>query len=160
VPDISALLAGAKPREGEVPLCLAGDLVGEVERLQGELAHVGDGWVSTSMADADPRVELVKQIEAVREEMRAASVTFRLRALGHRAFSNLVAAHPAAQVDGGVAYDAATFLPALVAACCVDPVMTVDQVRQLLDVVNDGQARELFGAALAVNEEASPLPFS
>lgn len=160
MPDISALLAGAKPREGEVPICLAGDLVGEVERLQGELARAGEGWVSTSMADVDPRVALMEEIEAAREGMRAASATFRMRALGHRAYSNLIAAHPAAEQNKGVPYDAATFLPALVAACCIDPVMTVDEVGQLLDTVNDGQARELFGAALAVNEEPSPLPFS
>lgn len=160
MPDISELLGGAKPREGGVPICLAGDLVGELERLHDELARVGEKWAPESMADADPRLELVQRIEAVREDMRAASVTFRLRALGHRAFSNLVVAHPAPQSDSGVAYDAATFLPALVAACCIEPVMTVEQVGQLLDVVNDGQARELYAAALAINEEPSPLPFS
>jgi hypothetical protein len=33
-------------------------------------------------------------------------------------------------------------------------------VDRLLDVVNDGTARTLFAAALAVNEEPSPIPFS
>lgn len=160
MPDIAGILGQARPREAVVPICLAGDVAGEVDRLQGELASFADGWQASSMGDVDPRLGLVREIEAAREQMRAASVEFRLKALGHRAFSNLMAAHPAPQDSKGDPYDASTFLPALLAACCTDPVMSREHVFELLDVLNDGQARQLLGAALAVNEEPSPLPFS
>lgn len=159
MPDIGALLAAAKPREIPVRMCLAGDLAGEVERLAQELALAGEDWVPGSIADVNPQLELVRQIEEAREGMRAASVEFRLRAMGSRAYRDLIALHPAPASEKGQPYDAATFLPALVAASCVDPVMSVEQVGQLLDLVNDGQAQVLFASALAVNEEPSPLPF-
>lgn len=159
MPDIGALLDAAAPREIPVRMCLAGDLAGEVERLQQELALAGEDWVPGSIADVDPRLDLVRQIEEARAGMVAASVEFRLRAMGSRAYRNLIARHPALPGQKGQPYDAATFLPELVALCCVEPAMTVEQVGQLLDIVNDGQAQQLFTTALVVNEEASPLPF-
>ena len=161
MPDISDILRQATPREAVVAVCLAGDLVGEVDRLQQELAAVGDDWRQQSIGDVHPAIALVKGIEDLREQMRDATVEFRLRALGHRAFSNLIAEHPAPKdAEAAEGFDPGTFLPALLAACCTDPVMTAEQATQLLDVLNDGQARELFAAVLAVNREPSPLPFS
>lgn len=159
MPDITDILAKATPRERTVAVCLAGDLAGEVDQLQAELEQAADGWQPASMGDVDPRLELVQRIEAAREQMRDASVGFRLVALGHTAYSNLIAEHPA-PAGSTDPYDPASFLPALLAACCADPVMTPEQALQLLGLLNDGQARELFAAALAVNEEPSPLPFS
>lgn len=159
MPDIGALLDAARPREIPVRMCLAGDLAGEVDRLQQELVRAGEGWTPGSIADVDPRLELVRQIEEARQGMLAASVEFRLRAMGSRAYRDLIALHPAPAGQKGQPYDASTFLPALVAASCADPVMSLEQVEQLLDLINDGQAQDLFAAALAVNEEASPLPF-
>ena len=158
MPDISELLAAASAREVTVQVCLAGDAAGEVEALQQELGELGE-WQPTSLGEANPAYELQTRLEAARRRVRESSVEFRFRALGHRAYSNLLAAHPAP--DGSKEpYDAATFLPAVLAACCVEPSLTPAQVDRLLDVVNDGTARTLFATALAVNEEPSPIPFS
>lgn len=158
MPDITDILDRVKPRELSVSVCLAGDIAGEVDHLRADLEAVGDGWSPSSMGDVNPRVDLEAQIEAAREAMREASVTFRLVAIGHIAYSNLIADHPAPQGSTD-AYDAATFLPALLSVCCADPVMSQEQAIHLLDLLNDGQAQALFGAALMVNEEPSPLPF-
>ena len=158
MPDISELLAAASAREVTVQVCLAGDAAGELEALQQELGDLGE-WQPTSLGEANPAYELQTRLEAARRRVRESSVEFRFRALGHRAYSNLLAAHPAP--DGSKEpYDAATFLPAVLAACCVEPSLTPAQVDRLLDVVNDGTARTLFATALAVNEEPSPIPFS
>jgi hypothetical protein len=106
----------------------------------------------------NPAYELQDRINAARQRAQEASVEFRFRALGHRSYSNLLAAHPAGE-GSKEPYDAGTFLPATLAACCVEPSLTPAQVDRLLDVVNDGTARTLFAAALSVNEEPSPLPF-
>jgi hypothetical protein len=158
MPDISSLLEQASPREVTIKVCLAGDASGELESLEAELAGLEE-WQPTSMGETDPAASLRQRIEAARERVRQSAVEFRFRALGHRGYSNLLAAHPA---PDGVRepYDAGTFLPALLAACCVEPSLTLAQVERLLDVVNDGTARILYAAALAVNEEPSPIPFS
>lgn len=158
MPDITSLLEGASPRETTVTVCLAGDAAADLEALEQELGQLGE-WQPTSMGETNPAYELQKRVEAARQRVRDESVEFRFRALGHRAYSNLIAAHPAPE-GSKEPYDAATFLPAVLAACCVEPSLTPAQVDRLLDVVNDGTARVLFGAALTVNEEPSPLPFS
>ena len=159
MPDITDILDRVKPREVRVPVCLAGDLAGEADQLQAELEHAADGWQPTSMGDVDPRVALTQRLEEVREEMRQQSVEFRLVAIGHTAYSNLIAEHPAAGEDPTDPYDPATFLPALLAKSCADPVMSLPQAVKLLELLNDGQAQALFAGALTVNEEPSPLPF-
>ena len=158
MPDISELLERASPREVTVRVCLAGDAAGELEALQQELGELGE-WEPTSLGQVNPAYELQERLEAARQRVREASVEFRFQALGHRAYSNLLAAHPAPE-GSKEPYDAGTFLPAVLAACCVEPSLTPAQVDRLLDVVNDGTARALFAAALAVNEEPSPIPFS
>jgi hypothetical protein len=158
MPDISQLLEQASPRELTVQVCLAGDAAGELEALEQELGQLGE-WQPTSLAEQNPAFELQERIEAARKRVRETAVEFRFRALGHRAYSNLLAAHPAGE-GSKEPYDAGTFLPAVLAACCVEPSLTPAQVDRLLGVVNDGTARVLFQAALSVNEEPSPLPFS
>jgi hypothetical protein len=157
MPDISELLAGASPREVTVPVCLAGDVGAELEALEAELGELGE-WKQTSLGEVNPAYEVQERLTVARERARDAAVEFRFRALGHRAYSNLLAAHPAPE-GSKEPYDAETFLPAMLVACCIEPSLTLAQVNQLLDKVNDGTARTLFAAALAVNEEPSPVPF-
>ncbi|MFI2612051.1 hypothetical protein [Kitasatospora sp. NPDC018619] len=156
MPDISRLLDGARPREQAVLVCLDGGAAAELGALEDELAAL-DGWQPTSLGDTDPRTELAARVAERRSVLAAASVEFRFQALGHRAFSALVAAHP--PQHGSSDLYGPTFLPALLAACCTSPTLSPGQVDQLLDRVNHGTAQELFAAALAVNEEPSPLPF-
>ncbi|MFF7191762.1 hypothetical protein ACFZAR_42975 [Streptomyces sp. NPDC008222] len=158
MPDISELLEQASPREVTVKVCLAGDAAGELEALEQELGELGE-WQPTSLGQANPAYELQERIEVARQRVRDTAVEFRFRALGHRAYSNLLAAHPAPE-GSKEPYDAGTFLPAVLAACCVEPSMTPAQADLLLYKVNDGTARMLFATALAVNEEPSPIPFS
>ncbi|MFE2563026.1 hypothetical protein [Streptomyces mirabilis] len=158
MPDISELLAGASPREVTVQVCLAGDAGAELEAAEAELGQLRE-WQPTSLAETNPAFALQERVEAARQRVRETAVEFKFRALGHRAYSNLLAAHPAPK-DSKEPYDASTFLPAVLAACCVEPSLTPAQVDRLLDVVNDGTARTLFATALAVNEEPSPIPFS
>jgi hypothetical protein len=156
MPDISQLLASAAPREQAVRVCLDGAGAAELAELEAELAALAD-WQPSSLGDADPRTGLRVALEEKRAALAAATAEFRFRALGHREFSDLMAAHPPAPGRDGLYGD--SFLPALVTACCVSPTLSPGQVDQLLGSVNHGTAQELFAAALSVNEEPSPLPF-
>lgn len=157
MPDIQEWLDGATLRELTVPVCLDGVASAELEERQAELDGLGE-WEPTSMGEANPAVMLIGQIESARARARAGTRSFRFRAMGHLAYSGLMAAHPAPEGSKEL-FDAATFLPVLLERCCVEPVLSAPQVMTLLDAVNDGQARQLFGAALLVNEEPSPVPF-
>ena len=158
MPDITALLAAATPRELAVHVCLAGDAAGELAELQGELEQAGT-LHEASLAGARPDAELADRIADARARVQDATVTVRLRALGHRVFSALLTAHPPTGPGSQLPYDPATFLPSLLAACSVEPELTQAHVELLLDQINDGTAQLLFDAALAVNQESSPLPF-
>lgn len=158
MPDISDILKRAKPREKSVFLNLAGDEVAEVERLERQMAELSDTWQPDSLAGGNPHAKLAKQIKAARDRMAKAEVEFRLRALGDKAWSDLIAAHPSK--NKGEAWDPETFPKALVATCCVDPVMTVDQAEELFEVLNEGQRAELCQGAYDVNAEATSIPFS
>lgn len=157
MPDIKDVLAKAKPRELTVRICLAGDLAAEVDRLEGQLAAVSE-WKPNSIADEHPGVALAEQIAAARERMRESEVEFTFRALGAKAWSDLVAAHPG-KTDGE-AWDPDTLAPALVAASAVDPAMTQDDVDELFEALNMGQRQALMDAAWQVNGEATSIPFS
>lgn len=159
MPDIESLLAGAVLRELPVPVCLDGVASADLEAAQAEAEGLGE-WVPSSLGEVNPAAASAGRVEEARRRVRDSTVEFTFRALGHISYSGLLAAHPPAEgAPEGVRYDDSTFLPALLVACCVEPVMSLPQVLLLLDRVNDGQARQLFAAALAVNEEASPLPF-
>ncbi|MEV5138425.1 hypothetical protein AB0K71_05705 [Streptomyces syringium] len=158
MPDISEILKRAKPRERSVFLCLAGDEAAEVERLERQLAELSDTWAPASLGATNPGEKLAKQIKAARERMRKGEVEFKLRALGDKTWSDLVAAHPSKNKNE--AWDPQTFPKALLSQCCVDPVMTADQVTELFEVLNEGQRNELMQAAYDVNAEATSVPFS
>jgi hypothetical protein len=157
MPDIKEILAKARPREHTVRICLAGDVAAEVERLEAELAAVSN-WQSQSIADQHPGIEIAEKIDAARERMREAEVAFTFRALGAKAWSDLVAQHPSEKEDE--AWDEESLAPALVAASASDPVMTPEDVAELFEQLNMGQRQELVNAAWVVNGEATTIPFA
>lgn len=157
MPDIKDVLAKAKKREHTVLICLAGDVAAEVERLEAELAAASD-WQAESIADRHPGVVIAERIAEARERMKAAEVPFTFRALGAKAWSDLVAAHPG-KIEGEP-WDAETLAPALVSASAVDPEMTPDDVDELFETLNLAQRQQLIDAAWHVNGEATSIPFS
>jgi hypothetical protein len=158
MPDITEILRRAKPREKSVFMCLAGDLIALVDRLEKQLTGLSDGFRPQSLASGNPAEKIAKQISTAREQMQKAETEFRFRALGDREWSDLVASHPSK--NKGEGWDPQTFPKALVSACCVDPVMTPEQAEELFQVLNEGQRTELMQAAYDVNAEATSIPFS
>lgn len=157
-PDIKAILAAARRRETTVRVCLAGDLAADADRLTAELARLED-TPRSSLGDASPRAELVAELDTVIELMRANEATFRFRALPVKDFSDLVAAHPSTKDDE--AWSSETFPMALVAAACVSPVMSVEDVQELWDVLTFGSRTELWNAAYeACRSDAIQVPTS
>jgi hypothetical protein len=157
MPDIKDVLAKIKPREHTVRICLAGDVAAEYDRLEAELSKTAQ-WQPQSMAEANPSAAIAEKMVAVQERMREAEVEFTFRALGAKAWSDLVAQHPSSKE--GESFDPESLAPALVAACAVDPEMTPSDVTELFETLNVGQRQQLTEAAWHVNGEATSVPFS
>lgn len=151
------ILGMATPREAEAKVCMDGKLAGEAERLIAELDVLDRQGGSKSLADGGARAQLASELDEVRERMLAAEVTFRFRAMPSREYSDLIAAHPGAP---GRAVDAVSVQPHLISGSSLEPRMTLEQVNQLLDKINEGERDKLFAAAWKANNAETVIPSS
>lgn len=83
---------------------------------------------------------------------------------GNRAFQQLISDHPPEDEDHDDArlitgrpealarWHTATFAPALIAACCTEPKLTIKQATEIYEDWTDAESGELFTAALSVCE--------
>lgn len=149
------LLATARLRESTLRLVTRGDLLAEHEEAVADLERLTKAAVSVTDETA-AAAELVQSLEA---DIEASTVTLRFRALSRSAYQALLTEHPGREGEDEV-WNWQTFVPALIAACLIDPVMTVDEVVELLDLITEGQRDELFSAAYDVNQSVTRVPFS
>jgi hypothetical protein len=154
---IADIIAAAKPRTLSVTLYLAGDVASRIEGLEAQLADHST-WVADSMADVDPRRAIVDEIRDLQETIRDSAAEFTLQALPDAEWSALLLKHPARH--GEEMFNPDTLFPALIPACCVEPVMSADDYDALGRVINKGQRDQLESAAWRVNTEATTVPFS
>jgi hypothetical protein len=151
------ILAAATLPERPVPMCLAGNLVGEAERLQAELAAVGP---AASLGDRT-RADLQDRLAQVQTKMRAATRVFTVRAMQARPWTTYWANWPT-QRDGEA--DAAwqdRLWPTcvdLVSKICVDPAMTTAQVEQLAERLHSRAWNQLVNACIAINVQDVDVP--
>jgi len=156
--SIEDILKAAKPREKTILVCIRGDLAGEAERLQDELSRVSEDWEPSDLTDVHPGRAIAEQLKAVHAQVREAEEPFTLRYIGDRAYSDLLAAHPPQSDEE--AFDSVAFPRALVAASCVQPEMSEEQVIELFEVINEGEIKKLFDAAWDVHNSSDVIPFS
>lgn len=161
MPTIEEILSIAELPEESVPLCLRGTLVAQFERLEQELRDAPTQ--ATSLGDIPAAVDIARRMDALREEMQASTVPFLLRAKPAREWSDFFNTQPE-KVDG---QDDSAFTDAwhlwlckMVAITCVDPVMTAEQVDQLVGKLSGNQWQRLSDAAWAVNAQQQSVPFS
>lgn len=158
--SIEDVLAGIRPVEQTVRVCLRGDLSAQIEELRGRWQDAASDNI-TGMAGPDAAV-LYDQIALLEQESAESEQEFLLRAMGATAWRRLVAEHPPDGDDVDAwRWDLETFPPAALAASCVDPPMTVDQATTLADMLSNGQWGKLWGACLTVNvgEDVHPKRF-
>ena len=80
------------------------------------------------------------------------SADIRIRALPRKQYRELLETHPPADSDEKADWDAETFPPALIAASCVDPELTLEQAQQIWDEWEAAEAGPLFLACWGLNE--------
>jgi hypothetical protein len=159
----AVIRAGGLP-ERTVPICLALDLVEEYEELLREAEQPAE---SNSLAGSPKKP--TAELDALKAQMLASTVEFRLRAMPRPKFKALKRDHPPRKGEDGapVPRDAMlgvnedTFFEPLLRASLVDPVLDETTFRLLVDEkLSDGQFEQLTDVAWALNVRRIDLPFS
>lgn len=159
--DANDLIKNARLPEARVPLCMRGDLLSRLGELEQEFERARQSDAGNSLASGGAARGVAERMEEVHREIAEHTHIFQFRAMPRRAFRDLQEAHPpreADQLDVAMGFSVDGLQAPLISACCVDPVMSIEQTEALLDVLSDGQIMELFGAALALNRNRVDLP--
>lgn len=158
--DFEQILAGVRPKTVTVRVCLRGDLLAQHEALERELAQARRDDAVESRHDLAPGV--ARRLQELEAELDAAAVEFTFRAIGQKAWTDLLVQHKPNEEHREVGYEfnPTTFPQVAMAAAAVEPMMTEAQAQQLFAAVNFGQWQQLWRGCLAVNVEGSTVPFS
>lgn len=156
------LIARAKPRTIEVPVCSAGDLVDAHDQLTTELARYRHTSESLAGGQDGTITALAQRIADVEADMEASTVTYRVQSIGRKAWADLKAAHPPTKEEAkrGLDVNMATFPQAAIAACAVEPTVSPAEAEQLTVVLPDGEWGKLWAAVLGVNLGVMDTPKS
>lgn len=156
-PTVEEIIAKARPSERTVPVCVRGDLNARFEELDRQLKEARESERGdVALGDAGRARGIAEEMESIREEMRAAQVTFRLRALPPTRWVELRAEH----MDDSGRLNVQTLGPPLVAESLYSPKVTAAQLDGLLGVLTGGQWDELVSSAIVVNQGTVDIPFS
>ena len=165
--DIADVLAQAENvdnrRTATVRLLLRQDLAREHAGLEAELLTARQGDENENRTPEAPTI--ARRIVDLEAEMDAAKVTFTFRAMGRRQWVDTVSSHPPTKAQlkaigelssdplkrASLDFNPDTFPVAAIAASCVDPVMTVEDVKRLESSLSDSQWSQLWQKAIEVN---------
>lgn len=148
--------------EKALRLCPRGDLTGALDVAERELA-AARGRRSTSLSDDTGVAAAQTRVDELRAQVDIASVTFTLRGVSARQWSDLVAANPPRDGNAGdqaYGYNTDDLFTALVAACLIDPEATPAQVADLADALSSGQWDLLVETAVNISRGKVDIPFS
>ncbi len=158
--SLDDIIGAATPAERLVEVCVAGALVAEHQQLERELEQARQADAVTGRLGRSTAKDLAEKIQDVERRMREKTYPFRFRAVSPKVWSDLLAAHP--DPAGKRSWNSVTFVPAAIAASCVEPdgMSDPEKVGKLLEVLSPGQQDELFVAAFEANTQAPTVPFS
>ena len=140
------------PRTDIVPLCLDGTVQRELEDARKHLRAA-----KAEDALGHDTSELQAAVEALEARAEAATKTFEVHAIPHTRWRELLTEHRSS--DPQERYDASTFVPAAVAACCRQ-FTSAEQVAKAADEhLTTGQISKLFTAVRRLNEGDDQVPF-
>lgn len=161
--SVDALIASAALPRRTIHVCVRGDLVAEVERLEREISAQHNPLGDTRLTGNAEARKIAEQIESLRAEMQDSTIEFVLQALPRRAFQKFYADHPPRDSnadDKAMGYNTETFHDDLVRASIVEPVLSDEQWGQLADNMTAAQWHEFVTASQTLNMERVSIPFS
>lgn len=157
--SFDSVLAGATRVTKSIRLCLDGELMHTIERLNEEfvLARQAD-----EAENRDPQAPaLAARIVELTEQARAKAVTFTFQSMGRRAWRNLVAEHPPSEEEKarGADFNTDTFPVAAMVMCAVAPTgITTAKLEQLGERLTDQQWDALWLTCHIANTGGADIP--
>lgn len=157
-PSIDEVLAGFRPVEKTVRILLDARLADEHAELEQRL--LGARRDSGLANDDVPQV--AARLAELEERMETEATPFTFRSVGRQKWRKLLGEHPptAEQARDGLDHNPDTFPLAAIAASCVAPAMTVDDVVRLDAVLNVAQFDRLWAGCLSANLSGGENPKS
>lgn len=160
--SVKQLLSEAQRAVRTVDVCTRADLVDEAERLEARIerakASAGD-----SLAGAPDVSDLDARLAELKEEMADASITFKIRGLAERKYTQLIAQHPPRAGNDGdkaMGFHVDDVVEQLIRLGTEEPKLDLDDWTLLLeDVLNKATYAQLTNAAWAVNARDVSVPF-
>lgn len=161
--DFGSALAGASAVTRSTRLCLAGDVLGEIEALDAELwqAKIDDERFNRPALAPG----IAERIVELHDLAHSAEVEFVFRSIGRKAWRDLVAEHaPTAEHrKAGADFNTETMPVAAMALSCIKPTgATLDGFKELADSANvtDAQWHKLWATCHAANTGSADIPLS
>lgn len=132
------------------------------------LEKVTSGALRRPATLADLRAKKRREADIVVSSVDAdggqVQLVLRFRALSAKAFDDLQAKYPPTtrQKQDGLPYNPDTFGPALVAAVCIEPVLTVEDVKALMEDESwsVGEIATLVNSAFMLCNQDAGIPFT
>lgn len=153
--DLDTFLNTAAPRTDSVTVCARGDLVARHAELVEALREAEQG--GGSLGGNSEANTVCEQIVAVEEEMKDSTQEFNLSSIGGQ-WAALSIAHPPLRDQKGYDINPLTFPQAAVAACCLSPVVTLEQANRLREILPAGEWNKIWLLAQSLNLTGMPRP--
>ncbi len=161
--DIKEMMAAKTSARVDTPIQLDGAAAQRIDSLREEIreAHKADLRENRNALAPGLRDELREMVE----QAKGTQVIFTFESIGRLAWDAMVVAHPARAEDKKIEKEAAwnldTFPPALIAASCVEPEMTLEEATEIWEDPDwsGNELTRLFSTAWMVNQETPSIPF-
>lgn len=156
--DIAEIRKRKRPATRKVSILLAPDLRLRYDELSREIEKAEKLDRLSNEADRAPA--LVREREALEDEIEESTVEFVLRALPRADWMTLLEAHPPTDEDkeDGLDYNPEGVFAPLLAACAVEPEMELSDAEAIYEEWSQAEVTQLFVAAIRVNREVRNVP--
>jgi hypothetical protein len=149
------LIAKTSSPERTFDICLNGQL--RSQRLEIEAGLESAKESSTSLSD--PRIrDLQAQLDELDPQVEEATVAFRFKGISHWRLKEIQRQFPTEQK--GQAWDVDAGAPTLISECLMEPKLTADEVKELLERGNQRMADEFIAASMLVCQQGNEIPKS
>lgn len=147
--DVDAWLTEAKPPQRAVTVYGRGDLLSALQALEAEPEPPGEVMGGSRR---------VKEIRRLRAEIDASRRVLHVRALLQSERAALAAEHSKPSEGGEPKVDELAYEVAAYSASLVEPLMSVEQVKRLHDVIGEAQWALIGSAIEAASTESVDIP--
>lgn len=153
--SFAQLNASRKPRTLTRWVTLDVDGLTRIAELEREIKQATEDDETLHRAPLAPALR--EERDALLRGIEANAVKFTFQALTRKAWRDLIAQHPHPEKPDTLRWNADTFIPAAITACCIEPEGVDGAV--ICEEWDEATARLLGDMAVSVNEQRTDIPF-